>query len=110
MNWESRSTVVNRLTKPPSNVHSSCNLDRTDANSSGVHATESSPYKVKDDKALLCQGVVVLVVVGSSFDREPVAPSSRTGGPIGHGRAVHRIVELGGWVRIFAVMLILMTK
>jgi hypothetical protein len=41
---------------------------------------ESSPYKVKDDKVLLCQGVVV-VVVGSSFDRarEPVA-SSRTGG------------------------------
>ena len=38
---------------------------------------ESSPYKVKDDKVLLCQGVVV-VVVDSSFDREPV-PSSQTG-------------------------------
>ena len=39
---------------------------RTDANSSDVHAMESSPYKVKDDKVLLCQGRVV-VVVGSSF-------------------------------------------
>jgi hypothetical protein len=76
--WESRSTVVNRLTKPPSNVHSSCNLERTDAYSSGVDATESSPYKVKDDKVLLCQGTVV---VGSWFGRESVIPSPRTGGP-----------------------------
>jgi len=63
----------NRLTKPPSNDHSSCSLVRTDANSSGVHATEISPYKVKDAKALLCQGRV-LVVVGSSFGGEPVGP------------------------------------
>jgi len=77
MSWESRGTVVNRLTKPPSNDHSCCNLVRTNANCSGVHATESSPYKVKYDKAL-CQGTVV-VVVGSSFDREPVIPSPRTG-------------------------------
>ena len=79
MSWESRGTVVNRLTKPPSNVHSCCNLVRTNINCSGVHATESSPYKVKDDKAL-CQGTVV-VVVGSSFGRKPVIPSLRTEGP-----------------------------
>ena len=63
----------NRLTKPPSNNHSSCNLVRTDANSSGVRATEISPYKVKDSKVLLYQGRVV-VVVGSSFGGEPVRP------------------------------------
>jgi hypothetical protein len=71
MSWESGCTVVNRLTKPPSNDHSCCNLERTNANSSGVHATESSPYKVKDDKVLTCQGPVV-VVVCSSFGRESV--------------------------------------
>lgn len=36
--------------KPPSNVHSCCNLVRTNENSSGVCATESSPYIVKDVK------------------------------------------------------------
>ena len=43
MNWESRSTVVSLLTKLPANVHSCCNLVRTNAHSSGVPATESSP-------------------------------------------------------------------
>jgi hypothetical protein len=81
MSWESRRTVRNRLTKPPSNDHSCRNLERTDANSSGVRAMESSPYKVKHDKVLLCHGrvVVTVVVVGSSFGREPVVPSPRPG-------------------------------
>ena len=69
MSWESRITVVNRFTKPPPNVHSCCNLERTNANSAGVFATESSPYKVKNDKVLICQDIVV-VVVCSSFSRE----------------------------------------
>jgi hypothetical protein len=69
MSWKSRITVVNRLTKPMPNVHSCCNLERTNANSAGVTATESSPYKVKNDKVLTCQDMVV-VVVGSSFGRE----------------------------------------
>jgi len=77
MSWESRGTVVSLLTKPPANDHSCCNLVRTNANSSGVHAMESSPYGLRDDKVLLCQ----VVEVGSSFGREPVIPSPRAGGP-----------------------------
>ena len=42
---------------------------------------ESSPYGVRDDKVLLCQGRVVVVEIGSSFGREPIIPSPRTGGP-----------------------------
>jgi hypothetical protein len=80
MSWELGNTVVNRLTKPPLNDHSCRNLERTDAYSSGVRAVESSPYKVKRDKALIFQGRVV-VEVGSSFGREPVIPSPRTRGP-----------------------------
>ena len=73
-------TIVNRLTKPPLNDHSWCNLARTDANCSCVDATESSPYKVKDDKILYASAGLV-VVVGSSFGWEPVISSPRTGGP-----------------------------
>ena len=80
MSWDSRSIVVSLLlTKPPANDHSCCSLVRTNENSSGVDATESSPYNVKDDKVLLCQGTIV-VVVGCSFGRDPVIPSPRTGG------------------------------
>jgi len=68
------------LTKPPASDHSCCSLVRTNANSSGVHAMQSSPYKVKDDKVLPCQGRIV-AVVGSSVGREPVIPSPQTGGP-----------------------------
>jgi hypothetical protein len=70
---QERGTAISLLTKLPATDHSCCNLVRSDAKSSGVHAMESSPYKVKDDKVLLCQGRVV-AVVGSSFIR---APSSR---------------------------------
>ena len=80
MNWESRSTVVNRLTKPPSNDHSRCSFERSNAKSSGVHATERSPYKVKDAKVLLCQNMVE-VLVSSSLGREPILPSPRIAGP-----------------------------
>ena len=91
MSWESRITAVNRLTKPPPNIHSCCNLKRTNANSAGVSATESSPYKVKTDKVLICQDMVV-VVVGSSFSRE------RGGGGQRHG---DEIVDLeGGLINI----------
>ena len=58
--------IVNGLTKPPLNVHSRCNLVCTKANSSDVHATESSPYIVKDAKILDCQGKRE-AVDGSSF-------------------------------------------
>ena len=58
--------IVDRLTKPPLNIHSCCNLVCTDANSSGVRATNSSPYTVRDAKVLLCQGRVA-VTTGSSF-------------------------------------------
>ena len=107
MSWKSRSTVVNRLTKPPLNDHSRCNLERSDANFSGVYAMENSPYNVKDDKVLRCQGTVV-VVAGSSFGWEPVILSSLTGG--GHdtlARSLNR--EEGGFVAL-RVTLMLMSK
>jgi hypothetical protein len=66
--------TVNQLTKPMSNDHSWCNLARTDANCSGVHATESSPYKVMDEK-ILCARAELVVVVVSSFGRGPVVSS-----------------------------------
>ena len=66
--------TVNQLTKPTSNDHSWCNLARTNANCSGVDATESSPYNVKDEKILYARAGQV-VVGGSSFGREPVVPS-----------------------------------
>lgn len=81
MSGESRS-IVNRLTKPAPNDHSCRNLARTDANPSGVDATEISPYKVTDDKILHARvSLGLVIVVGSSFGREPVAPSPGTGGP-----------------------------
>ena len=79
MSWKSRRTVVNRLTKPPSNDHSCRNLACTDANCSGVDAMASSPYKVNDDKILHAN--VGLTVVCSSFGTESVVSSPRTGGP-----------------------------
>ena len=66
---------MNELTKPPLNVHSCCNLVCTGANSSGVHATSSSPYTVRDAKVLPCQGRAA-VMAGSSFGRwRAVIPS-----------------------------------
>ena len=73
-------TVVSLLTKPPANDHSCWSLVRTNTNFSGVDATESSPYKVKDARILLRQGWEV-VVVGSSSGREPNMTSPRLGGP-----------------------------
>lgn len=51
---------MNKLTKPPLNVHSCCNLVCTNANSSGVHAANISPYTVRDAKVLLYQGGVAV--------------------------------------------------
>ena len=78
MRWGPR-TAINQLTKPPSNDHSCRNLACTDANCSGVDATESSPYNVKNDNILYAR--VGLVVVSSSFGTESGVPSSRAGGP-----------------------------
>jgi len=58
ISWELSTIIVNKLTKPPLNVHSCCNLVCTNANSSGVHAANSSPYTVRDAKVLPCQGRV----------------------------------------------------
>ena len=48
--------MVGWLTNPPLNIHSHWNLRSSGANSSGMHAAKSSPYIVKDSKALLYQG------------------------------------------------------
>ena len=100
MSWELGSTVVNQLTKPLSNDHSCCNLERTNANSSGAHATKSSPYKVKDDKVLTCQGAVV-VVVGSLFGRESVIVLHEWG---------EHMTQRSTWVVALRVTLILFNK
>ena len=87
-----RKITANRLTKPPLNVHSHCNLVRTNANSSGVHATESSPYIVKKAKILCCQGREV-ETAGSSFCRgqlEAVMPS-QTGDPSPDAIGLHTL-------------------
>ena len=108
MSWESGSTVVDRLTKPPLNDHSCRNLERTDAYSSGVRAVESSPYKVKGDNALLCQGRVA-VEVDSSLGREPDIPSPRTRGASDTFRGL--LNWQGGFVVVaLRVTLLLMSK
>jgi hypothetical protein len=107
MNWDSKSTIANRLTKPPTNVHSCCNLVRTDANSSGVGATEGPSYKMKDAKALLRQDTVV-VVVCSSFGLEPVVPSPRTGGPPDMLEQFIRLNwEQGGFMALWVMLTLL---
>ena len=62
---------------------------------------ESSLYKVKGDKALLCQGRVV--VVGPSFDRGSVLSTSRTGG-------TRDTLALMNWVAALRVTLLLMSR
>jgi hypothetical protein len=71
---------VNKLTKPPLNVHSCCSLACTKANSSGVRAASSPPYTVKDAKVLLCQGKAA-VMAGSSFGCGPAVIPPRIEGP-----------------------------
>ena len=70
-----KNKMMNRLTKPASNIHSCWSLMRTGANSSCTCAAESSPYIVKDAKALLCQGSTA-VTISSSFDRDTAVISS----------------------------------
>ena len=93
ISWKSkRKIIVNRRTKPPLNVHSHCNLVRTNPNSSGVHATESSPYIVKNAKILHCQGREAKTA-GSSFGRgqlEAVMPSPM-GGPLSEALGLHTV-------------------
>jgi hypothetical protein len=65
---------------------------RTNANSSGVHATESSPYIVKNAKILRCQGRE-METAGSSFGRgqlEAVMPSLM-GGPSSDTLGLHTV-------------------
>jgi hypothetical protein len=100
---------VNRLTKPPTNDHSCCNLVRTEANSSSVGATEGPPYKVKDAKVLLWQDTVV-VVVGSSFSLKPVVPSPRTGSPPGMLAQFTGLLNWEGGFVALRVILISLSK
>ena len=110
MSWGSRRTAVNRLTKPPSNDHSCCNLARTDAKSCGLHATESSPYKVNDDRVLYARVRLVWVVVASSFSGEPVVPSAWAGSPSDTLEQFTRLNwEQGGFVAL-RVALVSMNK
>ena len=53
---------------------------RTNANSSCVHAAESSPYIVRNAEILQCQGRGA-VMASSSFGRGKAARPSQPGGP-----------------------------
>ena len=71
---------MNLLTKFPLNVHSCCNLMRTEPNSSGIRAAESSSCMVRDAKTLRCQaGAAAGMRTGPSFGGGATVVSSRTG-------------------------------
>jgi len=93
------------------NDNSFSNLVRTNTNPSSVHATESSPYTVKDAKVLLGQGRRV-VAVGSSFGPGSVALSPRTGGPSDMGAQFTTSLnwEQVGFVALRVKLILLMSK
>ena len=70
---------MNKLTKPPLDVHSCYSFACTKAYSSGVRAASSPPYTVKDARVLLCQGRAV-VMAGSSFGCGPSVIPTRIEG------------------------------
>jgi hypothetical protein len=96
ISWELNNIIVNRLTKPPLNVHSCCSLVCTIANSPGVRAANSSPYTVRDAKVLLCQGRVAVMAGSSSGCGRAVIPP-RIEGPLLDIQ--ERFTRVLGWER-----------
>ena len=69
-----KKAIVNRLTKPATNIHSCWSLARTGANSSAKRAAESSPYIVRSANDFLYQGVGA--TINSSLGRHATVTSS----------------------------------